>query len=83
MSPRAINDIEGFAFSFFSNEGFEPAHVHVTKGDGSAKFWVYKRQPSVLQEYYNFKKQELKRAFELVEENKLKILKQWNDRQKN
>jgi hypothetical protein len=82
MSPRAISDLEGFAFSFFSNEGFEPPHVHVTKGDGSAKFWLYNRQPSVLQEYYNFKRQELKRAFELVEENKVQILRKWHTKKK-
>jgi hypothetical protein len=27
--------VEGFRFFFFSNEGFEPAHIHVEKGDGS------------------------------------------------
>ena len=32
--------VEGFRFYFFSNEGTEPAHVHVEKGDGTAKFWL-------------------------------------------
>jgi hypothetical protein len=31
---------DGFRFFFFSNEGFEPAHVHVEAGDGYAKFWL-------------------------------------------
>jgi hypothetical protein len=37
--PTLLN-IEGFRFYFFSNEGTEPAHVHVEKGDGTAKFWL-------------------------------------------
>jgi hypothetical protein len=31
--------VEGFRF-FFSNEGQEPPHVHVSKGDGIAKVWL-------------------------------------------
>lgn len=77
MSPRAIGDVEGYKFSFFSNEGFEPPHVHVTKGDGSAKFWLSPLGRVSLEEYYGFKKQELKRATELVFLNHKEILKQW------
>lgn len=76
MSPKAIGDIEGYRFSFFSNEGSEPPHVHVYKGNGSAKFWISPLGIS-LEECYGFKKQELKRASQLVLENKEEILKQW------
>jgi hypothetical protein len=33
---------DGFKFFFYSNEGDprEPPHVHVRKGEGSAKFWI-------------------------------------------
>lgn len=33
---------EGYRFFFYSNEGDprEPVHVHVRKGDATAKFWV-------------------------------------------
>jgi len=30
----------GYRFYFFSNEGHEPPHIHVDKGDNSAKFWL-------------------------------------------
>ncbi|MGH9581397.1 MAG: DUF4160 domain-containing protein [Bryobacteraceae bacterium] len=33
--------VEGFRFSFFSNERNESAHIHVTKQDGIAKFWLH------------------------------------------
>jgi hypothetical protein len=30
----------GFRFYFFSNEGDEPAHIHVDKAGSTAKFWL-------------------------------------------
>lgn len=30
----------GYRFYFFSNEGFEPPHVHVDKAGSTAKFWL-------------------------------------------
>ena len=29
--------VEGYRFFFFSNEGFEPPHIHVEKGDSHAQ----------------------------------------------
>ena len=29
-----------YRFFFYSNEGFEPRHIHVKSGDGEAKFWL-------------------------------------------
>jgi hypothetical protein len=31
---------DGYRFFFFSNEGQEPPHVHVRRGDGLAKVWL-------------------------------------------
>jgi hypothetical protein len=31
---------EGYVFSFYSNEGNEPLHVHVRRAGGFAKFWL-------------------------------------------
>ena len=42
--PKAIPDIEGFKFSFWSNENDEPIHVHVYKTGAGAKFWI---QPEI------------------------------------
>lgn len=30
----------GFVFYFYAEEGTEPPHVHVDKGDGTAKLWL-------------------------------------------
>ncbi len=29
-----------YRFHFYSDEGNEPAHIHVRCGDGEAKFWL-------------------------------------------
>jgi uncharacterized protein DUF4160 len=44
VMPKAIPDIEGFKFSFCSNENDEPIHVHVYKAGAGAKFWI---QPEI------------------------------------
>jgi hypothetical protein len=31
---------DGFRFFFYANEGNEPAHIHVRKAEGEAKFWL-------------------------------------------
>ena len=30
----------GYRFDFFSNEGYEPPHIHVDKAGNSVKFWL-------------------------------------------
>lgn len=32
--------IFGYRFHFYSDEGNEPAHIHVDPGDSECKFWV-------------------------------------------
>ena len=31
---------KGFRFHFYSNEGHEPPHVHIRRGEDSCKFWL-------------------------------------------
>lgn len=32
--------VAGFRFHFYSNEGEEPPHIHITSADGECKFWL-------------------------------------------
>lgn len=32
--------LNGFRFFFFSNEGNEPPHIHVERGECYAKYWL-------------------------------------------
>jgi hypothetical protein len=41
-----------YRFYFFSNEGREPAHIHVKAGGDEAKFWL---DPVVLAANYGFR----------------------------
>ncbi len=78
MAPKAINpNIEGYAFYFFINENNEPAHVHVRKGSGLVKYWL---EPTVelADDNGRMKVQEVRRAEELVKENRIRIVKAWN-----
>ena len=59
---------------FFSHETNEPPHVHVDRGDFSAKFWL---APVSLAADYGFSPQELNRVQALVLENKKKCLEAW------
>ncbi len=33
--------LNGWRFHFFANEGNEPVHIHCTKGDAEAKYWLH------------------------------------------
>ena len=50
---------EGCRFFFFSNEGTEPPHIHIERGDGYAKFWL---EPVELVDAVGMKTRELGRA---------------------
>ena len=53
-----VLEINGYKFKFYSNENDEPAHVHITKADGNAKYWLI---PEVVEEYsYGFNIRERK-----------------------
>lgn len=75
MSPRAIRDIEGYRFFFFSRENDEPPHVHVEKGDGSGKWWLTPRPERVYST--GFKAGELRRVEQLIHEHQDKLLGAW------
>lgn len=66
----------GFRFFFFSNERFEPPHVHVARGDGLAKFWL---EPVELVESYGMKRQELRQARLLVEAHQETFRERWRE----
>ena len=69
--------LNGFRFFFYSNENNEPPHIHVSKGDGYAKFWLI---PDIeLVEYYSFKANEIKTAWNIATENKELFITKWNE----
>jgi len=69
----------GFGLFLYSNEGRprETAHVHVERGDSEAKFWL---RPEISIAYSDgFNARELRELTRLVEANRERIEKTWND----
>ncbi len=55
-----------YRFHFYSREGSEPPHIHVTREDMESKFWL---QPVSVAANYGFAAAELFRIRSLVEEH--------------
>lgn len=68
--------VKGYKFKFYSNENGEPAHIHITKGDGNAKIWL---RPDIAEEYsYNFTIRERREIMSFVEENYDTLINKWD-----
>ena len=65
----------GLKFFFYSND-HEPIHVHVSNGDGEARFQI---DPIRLITNCGLKPRELKYAEAAIEENKEVIVERWTE----
>jgi uncharacterized protein DUF4160 len=61
---------------FYSNEGREPPHVHVTNGDSEAKFWLRDMSLAV---NAGFARHELTAIVQFLRENRAQLLDKWNE----
>jgi hypothetical protein len=61
---------------FYSNEGFEPPHVHIERDECVAKFWLATVD---LANNYNFKAHELSKLQQLVLEYRQEWLEKWHE----
>ncbi len=75
MSPRAIQDVEGFRFFFFSKENGEPPHIHVEKGNGTAKWWLTPQPRAVYS--IGFKAAEERKIEHLIKTHQHELLQAW------
>jgi len=78
LSTDVTNRLENRAvqFFFFSNEGFEPPHIHVQDGRSLAKSWL---EPLELAGSTGFASPELTRLRGLVADHREKLLEAWNE----
>ena len=63
-----------YKFFFFSNEGVEPPHIHVRRGNQLAKYWL---QPIALAGSANFASHELREVRVLVFRHQVQFLEAW------
>lgn len=74
-----ISKIEGYRFFFYSNEGIprEPAHVHIQKGEATAKVWLV--PDVILESSYGFLSSELSEILKITIENQKFFIRSWNE----
>lgn len=63
-------------FFFYSNEGSEPAHVHVESAGRTAKFWL---TPVALVGSNRVRPDELRAIERFVKQHRTSLLEAWND----
>jgi hypothetical protein len=66
----------GYRFYFFSNEGFEPPHIHVDKEGNSVKFWL---APVRLARNFGFGRSDLNLIEQKVRDEEAKFVGMWNE----
>jgi hypothetical protein len=69
-----IAQIGPYRVLFYSNEGFEPPHVHIERDESVAKFWL---NPVELEKSYDFPTHELTTLRGLVVDNQQAWLEKW------
>ena len=67
---------DAYRFFFFSNEGTEPPHIHVERGDGYARFWL---EPVELVDAVGLGTVELRRARLLVIQHRIDFREKWRE----
>jgi hypothetical protein len=69
--------IGSYRFHFFSDEGHEPAHIHVRTPEGECKFWL---EPNIgLARNRGVRVSDLRRIEQLVFEHRTKLLKAFHE----
>jgi hypothetical protein len=65
-----------YRFFFYAGDGGEPPHVHAERDDGEAKFWL---DPVRLERSRGFRRKEINRVRELVEQHSEQLLESWHE----
>ena len=65
----------GYRFYFFSNEGYEPLHIHIDKGGNTVKFWL---DPVAVARNIGFSEREIRLLAQKVEEDRQDFIEAWH-----
>lgn len=66
----------GFRFFFYSNEGHEPIHVHVERGDAIGKWWIL--PTTSMASAVGMSPKEQKAINEIIKRRRPEIIDAWN-----
>jgi hypothetical protein len=67
---------KGYRFFFYSADGWEPAHVHVTKDGKEAKIWLHDLVVAV---NLGYSAKELNEILRKLHEEQNSFIEAWND----
>jgi hypothetical protein len=67
--------VEGFRFFFFSDEHL-PKHIHIEKGSSYARVELDSLK---ITDSYNLNSKELKKLLKIVQNNRSKLKRSWNE----
>ena len=65
-----------YRFFFYAGDAAEPPHVHVERDDAEANFWL---DPVRLERTYGFRRKEINRIRDLIEQHQGELLRSWNE----
>jgi hypothetical protein len=68
--------IKGYRVGFFSADGDEPAHVHVSKAGNAAKFWL---EPVQLATNAGFGRHDLHEIYDVLAEHQQLLMEKWHE----
>jgi len=65
-----------YRFFFYAGDGGEPPHVHIERDENIAKFWL---DPVRLQRSGGFRRPELRKVEQMIQETRTELLEAWNE----
>lgn len=75
MTPTVLRK-GGFQFFFYSREGIEAPHIHVSKGGAVAKVWL---ETVELADIHGFNPNERRRILAIIRAHRIELLEHWHD----
>ena len=68
--------VKGYRIGFFSADGDEPPHAHITKSGNTAKFWL---DPVQLEHNSGYARHELNEIYEILREHQPQLTQAWHE----
>lgn len=71
--------LRGWRFFFYSNEGNEPIHIHVQKGEKEGKYWLDVEAYEIREAYtYNFSSRDVRDVRKIMFQNFDEFVEAWD-----
>ena len=68
--------VGAYRFFFYAGDRDEPPHIHVERGDNTAKYWL---DPVMFQDSHGFSRSEIRQVERLIEEHLESLMRGWHE----